>query len=751
MSRAARLAAFIALFWAQAAAAQEVAIRSGWQPAFTRLVLSIPPQTGWRLGRIGAGYGLRLDAPAPSFDTDGVFDRIPGERLAGLRQDGATLEVALACDCHMTAFLWRPQRLVLDIRDGAPPPGSEFESPLVAAAPRPTALPLLPGGGPRRVLPLAGPGFDIPAGEAMSGPEEALTRSVLRAAGQGLLETSAVGAGGGRPSTREEPAAAPAAPAGRREPAATPAGLPRITARTSLDRDLSGILDGHAATDAEPDCGPAAGFASLERGRSDDPAAAIAAARRTAAAPDALPRAHLDLARAYLLAGFGAEARQALRLSGALTAEGAEAPASAGPETARQLDAAATLIDGGVTDYPFGAQWRCASARGLWALLADPGRARPEEVPRNAVLQGFRALSPPLREALRPRLSEIFLDLGDRDAAALILGEPRGPDARDTDPAATVRAQLLHEEIGPDAAFERLAADLSASGRAPPEVLLALLALAERTGRRLDAGLATRVDGARYDWRGTPTGRRLTGARVTAALSAGQVDEALSILVDEGADLEADRRRALLSRAVTDLAREGDEARFLRAALGTLPRPIDAAAENAVAARLLDLGFPEAAKATLRSRAVAEAARERRYLRARAAIMLGDPDRARALLAALEDPRADRLRARAHEAEGDFASALAALQRAGTADPSLRWRAADWTGLVEAGDPLLQRAAEARRSGPAPSPLDEGALASPGAGPLARSRALLARSAETRTLVGGLRDRFGAAGESGAD
>lgn len=49
--------------------AQEVRIRSGEHGAFTRLVLQVPPETGWSLTPLASGARLDVDLDGVTFDT----------------------------------------------------------------------------------------------------------------------------------------------------------------------------------------------------------------------------------------------------------------------------------------------------------------------------------------------------------------------------------------------------------------------------------------------------------------------------------------------------------------------------------------------------------------------------------------------------------------------------------------------------------------------------------------------------------
>jgi len=114
--------AFIFGFLPCQISAEPVTIRSGEHDTFTRLVLAIEEGTEWNVVRSDEGFSVQLINENDGFDTSGVFDRIPRERLKGLRQISSnSLSLETNCDCSIDTFLWRADRLVVDVLDNADP------------------------------------------------------------------------------------------------------------------------------------------------------------------------------------------------------------------------------------------------------------------------------------------------------------------------------------------------------------------------------------------------------------------------------------------------------------------------------------------------------------------------------------------------------------------------------------------------------------------------------------------------------
>ena len=110
------------------ALAERVLIRSGEHAGFSRIVLDLREPSEWQLGRTEDGYSLLLERAGVTFDIDRVFRMIPRTRIADLTVERTgNLAIRVGCDCHANAFVTERGALVIDVADGAAPPGSRFE------------------------------------------------------------------------------------------------------------------------------------------------------------------------------------------------------------------------------------------------------------------------------------------------------------------------------------------------------------------------------------------------------------------------------------------------------------------------------------------------------------------------------------------------------------------------------------------------------------------------------------------------
>lgn len=733
-------------------------LRSGEHSDRVRLVVEIPVGAVWRLGRSAEGYELRLDGVAERHNVGGVFARIGRDRLRGLSAEPGRLGLRLACDpCHARAFLWREDRLVIDLVDGPPSAASRFERAL--DAPEPVGAPEpMPGPVPSRsrllppVFGVAYPGTspdppmpvlpDLPTLPAptpgvagLDTARRAMLEGVARAAGQGLLDP----AGEIDRQVERDWATAPL-PTPTTPPPALAAARPGLAAQTGFD---AGLAIATAVPEEDATC-PAPGWFDIAGWV--DPGAGFAAglvARRDAMAgefgrvPAGAPEA---LARFYIHHGFGQEARRVL---------------AAQPETTRErvwLDLLAGLVDGPVAaPGPLADTQDCLGPAALWGALARGTLTGMSERARTAATAAFRSLPDPLRGHLGERLARLFAEAGDPRGADEILGRAEAAPTGGTYEARRADAEIAARLEGPEAEIETLQETAERDTRLTPEGLSRLIGLMLEEGREVPGGLLELARALRFEHRGQPGAAALLRVEARALIATGLHDAALELVA--ASDLPEQEALALRGAAVTAMARDLDEAAFVERAFAPLPSLLPPEAENALAERLLATGFAEAALARIASPAQGSAADGRRLLRAEAELALGWVDRALATIEGAETPEAEALRKRiakveltappATESESDVREPPAPpLAEPNGIDPTLAWRQGDWESLARSGDPLLEAASEAARRPVAPIQAEHS---------LAAGRALVEEARAARSLATDLLSRFTLDADADAD
>ena len=660
-------ALMLLLFLAPPAAADIARVLSGEHGDFTRLVIELPDAEGWTLGRTAGGYAFATEADMrQAYDLSTVWQRIPRTRLAALEVDSRTgvLALGLGCECHVFPFEYQPGVIVLDIKPGPAPAGSTFEMAFVA----PGAPPAMTGSGktpqgydwlatdtpavekPAPLLP-----FPLPTGTVSLEPlRQELLEQIARGAADGVVDMELPGAT--RRTTDRDRGALPWSNVHIGE-------MPGIVVTKPDGPATVPAPDSACADPALLDL-PAWGGTTL-------PHDLLAEARSglygefDGPDPDAIEHA----VRLLLFLGFGAEAGQTADLAGSET-----------PDAALELYRSMARIIDGESDpqTPFAAMLDCEGPASLWAALAHDRLPAGPGVNRNAILQGFVALPAHLRRHLGPALAEKFLRRDDAEAARIIRDAmERAPDTDKASVALLDAKTNLHEGYanaaqahaetavalaGDDAGS--LATLVEAHFRTldplGPETAEALLALQGETG----AGEGVAVD----------------RAVVLALALSGQIDAAFRQQGASGQVL-ADLWRIAQDRATDD--------QFLQVAVLPAAQPAPVVAPEvrlAIAARLLTLGFPDAARAWIDPVSPGDPA-DKRLLAARAALEQGDARAAVALIDGLIDAGAEALRAKALLQLGDLSAAELALAAADDAEALARvspWKG-DWAGL----DPAL--------------------------------------------------------------
>tara|TARA_R110002110_G_scaffold6202_5_gene31215 strand:- start:4082 stop:6217 length:2136 start_codon:yes stop_codon:yes gene_type:complete len=683
-------------------------VRSGDHPEFVRLVVDIPVGSDWKVGRVADGYAVQVEGVS-EFDTSGVFSRISTARIRSLKneQEQSRLVLFSDCDCNATAFLWKPDKLVIDINDGPARPDSKFEEVLDREVEEPTRpiLPILTDVRPLAMRPEVRP---IPIVDFASALEN---RTELNALEQVIVESLARGATQGLLAPSDNLQLSRAVPAqldshfARNEPG--------LLTRTSIDLGAE-----RATTDINmPEtCLPESYFAVGNWADGPPYAERTAQARaRIAGEFDRIdPSAVVQLAKSYIVFGFGREARNALKIDGENSQE------------REILSVMGAIIDGDLIE-PDGlsAQLGCSGPAALWALLAQ-NRPTKVEIDRNGILREFRALPAQLRNHLGPKLSNRFRARGDFEAAEMVISNKvNGSDT--TFEAAIAQTELLSEMGKTDEAAEAFAFLAATDSRMTPSALIDYLTLAVETDANIDSEAIALGDILRFESKGGEIVGELAVAQVRAHIAVDDLRAAFRLLSDEAGAIGNERVDELTSGAVIAATTRYEDTAFLELAFSTTLESVSPEAENAVAARLLTLGLPERAMEIIGGQAVGSAMMERRYLRSSAALEIGDAEAAIDELLGLSTERAEKIR-------GQAELVLAGQDTISAVAQGDDWKLGNWTTLARGDDALLQDVSR--------SVLSEVNIPTDGEQPLADGRRLLAQSADMRNLLDEILLRF---------
>jgi hypothetical protein len=371
MTRATRFIACLAICLAPSVAAAETRVRSGEHGSFTRLVFYLPAAVDdWTETRVDDGYEITVNPAPVALDTTEVFNFIPRTRISDVALRDGLLWIGSDCDCHLSAFLARPNVLAVDMRDGPDPAGDPEPVPSAArSGPQSLPLPFLPGAEPPGPTPPQSLVAFVPPAAAPIIDPSSLAEAVARAASDGLLRPSGEGVvveGDG------------------------------IETRSALDRsgtdrgqpDPSALCQSVAILDDLHMITPEAAWDRIEAGHAAgiDPS---------------------TLAMAYLALGFGAEAAAAFTES-ALPAD-----------TAIRLAGLSNFLDDPARPQTRAlvALRQCPGVAGLIGLLGAHGQTEISEEQGRAAVGTLSRLPSALRSHIAPHLEKRLAAVGNLDLA----------------------------------------------------------------------------------------------------------------------------------------------------------------------------------------------------------------------------------------------------------------------------------------------------------------------------------------------
>lgn len=732
---------------ASTSAAEELSVRSGEHPTFSRLTLPIDPEQKWTAHRTNTGVEIVLSGHSDGFETQTVFARMRRDRIAELVTTSDTLDIRFDCDCEATAFV-SAGLLVIDVADlGTPLASKAITSPAPVSTPR--RLPSVPtmAANPLPWIGSSGPMLTVGSERTMSAttaanddrsaqtPDIAARAELLREMQQSLLEevSSAASSGLLRNSyevpERSTPSSAnvltPVEP--QLQEVEPPHDEQRRNLRITSSMDMP---PGRSSSQLQLmtsgiNC-PSDDFLAVDTwGGSGNFAVEIGRARDSLFdARDHLdPNAAVALAKAYIYFGFGAEALDALRLDDAMIVKNAE------------LVALATILERGhiYGPNPLGAYTDCGTDVALWATLGYRELPDGIQIDTKSVLRAVNKLPGHLRHFLVPTLSDRLLEYGDSAAAAMAmrsverLPEPLSPQGT------LAQARIAVQNGTP--ASELLERVIDTNSEHSPEALVALVNAQLGADEPLSPETAKLVEAYVQELRGTEMGQQLRKTQVLALSQSGQFEAAFSALDDLAPSLSQEDALDIRQDILQHLSQRGDNFEFLdqmfRQESSNLAQ-MAATTKLLLAERLLTLGFAAQVQELLASIPDRPRNTERQLLAAQAALMLQQPFQAQAALIGIEGPQAARLMAQAKEMTGAYSEASALFTESDAPEDATRaaWLSDEWQTLIAADTPGFGALTQIATQDPTALPANTG--------PLGRAGAALEESQTTRNALASL-------------
>jgi|GEM_PF-6592406 len=737
--------------------AETVFIRSGEHEDFSRLVMQFDEEIpSWTLGRSEEGYALRLKQMGLIIDTSETYKKINRARLADIHFDNSsnTLSLDVTCDCHINAFNFRDNKLVLDIKSGAAPENSPFEIPIqeqltslqgsdsspagntflpadtppqiqlakpilrldnISSAPQPTEivlhLPLTINNPPisrnlpplelfadQNELALSSP-KDIAQSprHVMTTPpmisrsresEDLLLRELARATSQGLLDAHLPDIPHPPPPNPISVISSSPQTDDTDQPDLQISGHFNIEADTSIDRSMVQSLMGVSVINETVTCNLGERLDIRLWGSPDNITAAITDARGALLdGRDSLdPEAVMALTRAYLYAGFGAEALQILDLNPVESDE---------TKALRQI---ADLSDSAeqTSEGPLSALQNCSNAGAFWALLTE-STIPAQGVNHDAIIEVATSLPPHLRSVFGSRLIRLYNKAGDISRAQILrasisrtIDEPH-PEFRlaqaemDHSAGETLNAEMVLTGIINENSFQSL------------EALTIFLQTALEQRTSIDPVIIGNAEALAFEYKGSDIGTRfhfLLARTYAQAQDFNRAIKTLDALDDTVSEFDLRFAWHELSNEILSLETDAD---FLVAIYQNKDilqsNSMEPQARRMIAGRLIQQGFDKTGREFLS--VFTNQTADDRFLLAEAAFFAGDYQDALQLSTDLQMVEASLLRQRIYQKLQEYDLAILEFESRDPSEPAtdLNWRQGNWDALSSGEQTLPQTTA----------------------------------------------------------
>ena len=720
------------------AQAQELIVRSGDHPSFSRITIPIPTSQTWEASQTLTGVEVSLPGFKEGFDTSSVFLRMRRERISKLSEEGHKLVLTVECECIATAFRSGPL-LVIDVADqGAILQGPQLEArAIVKKTPPPTARSPLPwigggsvfGGSAVDINPFSYAGKSDSATDStrsqlaeratlLNAIQQNLAEQVANATSVGLLENS-YKKPQKPPLLNDKPGATQTV-----EPKQLPANIEErsnnIRFTNSMERTGDTIRTMANATSSGFSC-PQDDFLPIETWGNDDSFSAQVGAARNALT-DARDRLNKDaaksLAKTYIYFGFGAEALNTLQLTPSLAQEG------------RHLADIAQILEYGSINRPntLSQFTDCASNVALWASLSF------EEIPADALvnvdaaLLTLNKLPSHLRQLVAPELSRRLLNYGEPAAAAAAMRSVERLPGVLRPESLMAQADLAIDAGIPAETF--LEDVIKTNSEQSPNALIKMIKSKLARNEPLSSETATLVEAYAQEFRGTELGSQLRQTQIIALSQSGRFQEAFAALDAIEPSISPTTAQDLQKVIFDQLHQKANDLVFLEQVLSAEDDSIQSLPTNIkllLTTRLLNLGFPVQAQEILLGVPDAPRTPERQILAARTAIQLRQPFQAQAALIGIEGNDAELLLAQAKEMTGAYSEASEIFSNNDAPEQAAQaaWLSDDWRDLTSSNTNSFGAVAAL-----ATTPNDASEI-----GPLGRATRALEESSQARNAL----------------
>ncbi len=535
-------------------------VQTGEHDSFTRIAIAMRPGSDWSVDQNETELFVKIEN-VTDFDLRGFFDLIGRDRISGVEMvsgDGR-LRISTTCLCNVETFVYKGRFLVVDIG-----PADIVPDVLV---PKRLELPLLGDATPKEPQRLMGP--LLPSEKKLNlltSLEDVIVRGIAGAATQGLLT--------------------PAKSVPIQERLEVFPGIeefPMVSATSSKRNAVKN--SGEIAGNNGIVCLPSKYVDVNNWSKADSFADEIALHRPYLLGEFDRPSSNtvIGLAKSYIYFGFGAEAVATLDLLDARSQE---------TDIMRSL--AQIIDDMPVNGHDLEEQYSCESPIAIWSLLAKQDQEYNQPLARNSILIELRALPDHLRHLLAPKISERFLNIGDSETAELALG-----GSLDSTEKIENKAALEIATGDSDQAASRLASLAKADNRVGISTIVGYFDLVVDQQLEVDPSMFEIADVMRFEQRSHPEIEDLIAAQVAGLIHDNRALSAFELANENRSLLDLSRFNELEIKSTLAVTNQLDDAGFVNFVFTRPLADINQNARHSVAARLIELGFPEGALSLL--------------------------------------------------------------------------------------------------------------------------------------------------------
>lgn len=714
-------AAFILASAPIGAFAQNLTVRTGEHENFTRLVAPIPLGGDWQVEQDGRKVTLSIDGFDGEFNTAGVFQLVPRERIISVISNPGMLTITLGCDCSVAPFVSRGRYIVVDVAE----PGTELvgdplepnfnmpekldnvvtesiafsDAPVTPATTRnetviELALPLNPKrtrqSTSHRLKPVDLPGrfrTPLPEGEqtALQETQQRLAEELSTAATRGVLNLlpgralrnwAPISSGADEIVTEKRSARPTAAPESTNNMRVTSSNDIPILMRNSQEAlSITGLV---CASDIE---------VGVAHWADDRPFhEQIGEARQNLFGEfDKLDRKWaIKSAKIYIHFGFGAEALQILALDTTLAASEpllVDLAHIIEKGSAPEHSSLSNLID-------------CETDVSLWAIIARENLDLDRVIDPRAALLALNKLPVHLRQFIAPALSQRLLSRGDTGAASTALRNlERLPSSLAT-AAKLAKANIAIDKGNFEKGARALEDVIDDNVAQSPQALITFVETQLAAKQPVDPETADLVEAFAKELKDSELGPALRRAHVLALVKSAQFDRAFAAISALDGSTEETAAVELRLRVLEEVTIAAEDVVFLEYMFEQDSVDIDrlpTRSKLAIVTRLIELGFAGRAEPIIAGIPPRPYVTDRQILLARMALMLERPGQAIEAVADTQSNQADEIRAQAQLLSGAYGEASALFRRNDQSEAavSAAWLADDLDRRTLSDDPVF--------------------------------------------------------------